>query len=90
MLTIVKKALRITANAYDDELSLLISAALSDLGIAGVEQALNDDQYRLAVITYCRVHFGSPNDYDRLKAAYDEMKAQMQMSTRYNGTEAGE
>lgn len=36
-----------------------------------------------AVITYCRVHFGSPDDYDRLKASYDEQKAQMQMATGY-------
>ena len=36
-----------------------------------------------AVITYCRVHFGTPEDYDRLKASYDEQKAQMQMATGY-------
>jgi hypothetical protein len=29
------------------------------------------------------MRFGSPPDYDRLKASYDEQKAQLQMSTGY-------
>jgi hypothetical protein len=86
MLEAVKLALRITAQAYDQELELLIQAALDDLGIAGVASDLTDAPLiRRAVITYCRLHFGSPPDYDRLKASYDEQKAQLQMATGYNG-----
>lgn len=85
MLEAVKLALRITAQAYDQELELLIQAALDDLGIAGVASDLTDAPLiRRAVITYCRLHFGSPPDYDRLKASYDEQKAQLQMATGYN------
>lgn len=36
-----------------------------------------------AICAYVRAHFGSPSDYDRLKAAYDENKAQLQTATGY-------
>lgn len=39
--------------------------------------------YTTAVITYVRSRFGSPADYDKLKAAYDEQKAQLSMNTIY-------
>ena len=82
----VKKALRITTDAFDSEIEDLISAALLDMGIAGVtgQNAVLTDALTLrAVVTYCRVHFGSPEEYDRLKASYDEQKAQMSMATNY-------
>ena len=79
-----KLALRITTNAFDDELSDLISAARLDLGIAGVVVPEEIDALvGRAIITYCRVHFGSPEEYDRLKAAYDEQKAQLMTATGY-------
>jgi hypothetical protein len=70
--------------AYDDEIDHLIAAAFLDLGIAGVvvPEDMNDLVLR-AVITYCRVHFGTPDDYDRLKASYDEQKAQLMTATGY-------
>ena len=73
MLEKVKLALRITTNAYDSELQDLIDAAKLDLGIAGVvlPETLDAIVSR-AVVTYCKVHFGSPDDFDRLKASYDE------------------
>lgn len=80
----VKLALRLTTQAYDNELTDLINAALLDLGVAGVTE---DDQtnalIKRAIVTYCKVHFGSPTDFDRLKAAYDEQKAQLGMATDY-------
>lgn len=84
MLDKVKLALRITTNAYNSELLGLIDAAKLDLGIAGVElpQTL-DAIVERAIITYCKVHFGSPDDFERLKASYDEQKAQLSMSTGY-------
>lgn len=84
MLDKVKLALRITTNAYDSELEDLIEAAKADLGIAGVvlPETLDAIVSR-AVVTYCKVHFGSPDDFDRLKASYDEQKAQLSMATGY-------
>lgn len=84
MLSKVKLALRITSNAYDDELNGLIEAAKLDLGIAGVIiPAELDAIVSLAIITYCKCHFGEPDEYDRLKASYDEQKAQLSMCTGY-------
>ena len=82
----IKKALRVVTDAYDDEITDLASAALADLGIAGADGdsvVLTDALTLRAVITYVRMNFGSPEDYDRLKASYDEQKAQMSMATNY-------
>jgi phage tail sheath gpL-like len=80
----VKMALRITTDAFDEELTDLIKAALLDMGIAGVTASDTTDALVLrAVITYCKLHFGQPDDYDRLKRSYDEQKAQMATATNY-------
>ena len=79
-----RMALRITSTAYDSEITRLINAAKGDLGIAGVVlPSTLDEICETAVLTYVRMHFGSPADYDKLKASYDEQKAQLQMSTGY-------
>lgn len=84
MLEKVKMALRITTNAYNSELNDLIDAAQTDLGIAGVALPETLDAIcQRAIITYCKLHFGEPDDYDRLKASYDEQKAQLSMATGY-------
>lgn len=84
MLEKVKLALRITTDAFDSELNDLIEAAKIDMGIAGV---VVPDELDLiisrAIVTYCKLNFGEPDDYDRLKASYDEQKAQLSMATGY-------
>lgn len=83
-LAAVKLSMGITVQNYDAELSDLIDAALLDLGIAGVEGYQQGDKLVLqAVKTYCRAHFRSPADYDRLKASYDEQKGQLMIATGY-------
>lgn len=47
------------------------------------ESTLDDELVMRAIITYVRVHFGSPPDYERVKASYDEQKAQMMHATGY-------
>lgn len=84
MLEKVKMALRITTDAFDDELNDLISAAMLDLGIAGVVLPEEFDAIcTRAIITYCKLHFGEPDDYTRIKRSYDEQKAQLSMATGY-------
>ena len=85
MLAIVKLAMRLTTNAYDDEIERLIQAACGDLGIVDVIATPDDTDPLLqrAIITYCRLHFGTPEDYDKLKASYDEQKAQLMTKTGY-------
>ena len=84
MLEKVKLALRITTDAFDSEIQDLIDAALADLGIAGVTTITETDPRIVrAVTTFCRVNFGQPDDYDKLKYSYDEQKAQLQVATGY-------
>lgn len=82
MLDKVKTALRITTDAFDDELTDLIAAAQIDLQIAGVViPAELDAIVKRAIVTYCKANFGLPDDYDRLKRSYDEQKAQLSTAT---------
>ncbi len=84
MLEKVKLALRITTTAFDSELTELITAAQLDLGIAGVVVPAEIDAIvSRAIITYCKLNFGEPDEYDRLKSSYDEQKAQLSMATGY-------
>ena len=91
MLEKVKLALRLTTDAFDAELNDLIAGAIADLehfaGIQITDQ--NDPLIVRAVVTYCRANFGSPSDYDRVKAAYDEQKAQRLVATGYGIAEEG-
>ena len=84
MLDKVKKALRVKTDAYNDELNNLIASAQIDLGIAGVVLPdVLDAICETAIITYCKMNFGLPEDYDRLKMSYDEQKAQLRTATGY-------
>ena len=84
ILTEVKTALRVTTTAYNDELTALIEAAKIDIYQANVGSVDYDDPIlRRAIVLYCRLYFGSPADFDRLKSAYDELKAQLGMATGY-------
>ena len=93
MLDKAKLALRVTVDDYDGEISDLIEAAKLDLSIAGVnllDYGVTDPLCERAILTYCRAHFGGLTDgeYDRIKAAYDEQKAQLMTATGY--TDFGE
>ena len=88
MLEKVKLALRISTDKYDTELNDLIDSAKLDLGVAGVVVPQTVDALvTKAIITYCKMSFGLPEDYDRLKRSYDEQKAQMSNATRYTDWE---
>lgn len=84
----VKNFMWLTTDAFDAQLQTLIDAALIDLrtsGVNGVEVDETDPQILLAIATYCKMNFGTPDEasYDRLKKAYDEQKAHLGMSTGY-------
>lgn len=87
MLELVKMALRITTDAFDDELTQLISSAVIDLGFGGMVDTITvqnaDSVVKQAIITYCKMNFGLLEDYDRLKRSYDEQKAQLGTATNY-------
>lgn len=79
-----KMAGRITTDYFDVEVERLLNAAMLDLGVAGVVIPSDvDDLVSQAAITYFLMNFGQPDNYDRLKASYDEQKAQLSMKTGY-------
>lgn len=70
----------------EEELTDLINECVSDLIPASVSSDsidLSDPLILKAVKVYCRLNFGQPDDYDRLKLAYDELKAQLGMDSRF-------
>ena len=86
----VRNALRISVAdnaAINDELNDLIEEAKLDLGIAGVDVDPTDTIIVGAIKLYCKMRFGLPEDYDKLKAAYDELKAEMSNATGYTDWE---
>lgn len=90
MLDKVKLAMAITTDAYDNELLDLIDAAVLDLGIAGIDNAMPTDKlFQRAVITYCRMMFHSPADFENLRRAYETMKGQMRSASGYTNWGAG-
>lgn len=79
-----KLAARIKTTAFDDQVEMLLDAALLDMGVAGVVvPAELDPIVTQAAITYFLMHFGQPDEYDRLKRSYDEQKAQLSTCTGY-------
>lgn len=84
LITAAKIAARVTTSAYDVQINGLLDAALLDMGVAGVVLPETLDKLvEQAAITYCLMHFGQPDDYDRLKKSYDEQKAQLVTCTGY-------
>lgn len=83
----VKMACRVSTNKLDAEYTRLINAAVLDLGVAGVEAETTDDLVIEAICTYCKMRSGIPEDYENLKAAYDEMKRQLSNATGYTDWE---
>ena len=85
MLEAVRLALGITVEDFDSEISDLIQAALSDLDTNGVlaTDMQSDPLILQAVKTYCRAHFHSPADYDKLLSAYEEQKGHLMNCSRY-------
>ena len=61
----------------------LIEAAKIDIHQANVTVDDSDPITRRAIVLYCRLYFGSPDDFNRLKDAYDELKMQLGMATGY-------
>ena len=80
----VKLTLRVVTDDFDEEISDLIDSAQEDLKTAGfiIPEPI-DELVLMAVKTYVRAHFGNPENYERLKASYDEQKAQLSMRSGY-------
>lgn len=86
-----KLVCRVTSTAYDEEINDLINAGFRDLGITDIPDSLlyeaeeMDPLITRAVMTYVKMNFGvvDKDVYNRLKASYDEQKAQLITSSQY-------
>lgn len=87
-----KTALRVTTTAYDSEIEDLIEASYSDLvQVNAIQDLIDEDEnypadYPLivrAIVTYVKANFGRPDNYEQLRRAYDELKAQLKTATGY-------
>ena len=86
MLDIVKLALRITTDSFDDELEMLIQACLEEMQGLGVIVVLDEGlpssvQVQSAVIAYCKWLFGQNEDADRWRDIYHTKLAQLKTMT---------
>ena len=76
----MKRILRISTDAFNDDLFDLQAAAIDDMRLAGI--VINDPDDPLikrAIQTYLRLHFGplDPQITQKLTDAYDEQKRQL-------------
>lgn len=85
MLENVKKALRVTSSAFDEEVKELIESAKLDLKIAGITVSDSPDALvRRAITIYCKVNFGYDNpDADRFQDSYVMLKQHLSLSGDY-------
>lgn len=85
LLVKARTALRITTTAFDEEIRGILEAGYLDLKTRGVlvEDNAEDPMVIRALMTYTRYHFGDPDNAERLKASYDEQKAQLMTTTGY-------
>ena len=81
----IKKGLRISHSALDDEISLNIDTAKLDLQLAGVEKLDDNDALIIKAMTlYCRWQFDYDNQADRYELAYTALKIALSLSGDYN------
>lgn len=85
LLTKAKLTLRITTTAFDDEIEDIIQAGYQDLETRGVlvEENIDSPLVIRALMTYVRAMFGEPENPERLKASYDEQKAQLMTTSEF-------
>lgn len=84
MIDAVKLTLRITTDAFDDELMMLINSCKIDLNLAGVN-IINedDDRIRNAICLYCKANFGYHDDSQKFQNAYISLRDSMALSSKY-------
>ena len=87
LLAKAKLTLRITTDAFDAEVSDIILAGYYDLTTRGViieetEGTISPLVLR-AIMTYVRLHFGDPENPERLHESYAEQRGQLMSTSGY-------
>lgn len=95
MLDKVKLALRISGNAFNEEVTDLINAAIADLRLVGINvqelgssaTSTGDPLLDRAIIFYAKANFGYNDDAERYRAAYDYLKCALSLSGEHTESE---
>jgi hypothetical protein len=74
----IKKSLRVSSSAFDDELSALMSEAVEDLARSGIIDT-ESEMFNRAVVCYCRTYFGDKEEKERelLRKGYEVIKQRL-------------
>ena len=87
LLAKAKTALRVMTDAFDDEIKDIISAGYEDLETRGVQIVVSENSVSpmivMALMTYTRMYFGDPDNWDRLRVAYDRQLGQLMTTSGY-------
>lgn len=80
-----KVALRMTTDAFDEEIRDILAAGLEDMRTRGVlvDERINSPTVLRCLLTYVRLHFGDPESPDRLQRSYDEQLVKLMNTTNY-------
>lgn len=85
MLALVKKSLRISSVAFDDEVNNLIKAAILEMQRVGIVYDENNEMIQQAVVQFCKSRFGYDNkEADRFERNFTDMVKAMSLSGDYN------
>jgi len=85
----VKKALRVTTAAFDNEIKDIVTAAIADLRLSGVnvpgnfERNPKDSLLVRAVIAYAKAHFGDNENSEKFLASYESMRRKIYLAGDY-------
>lgn len=81
-----KIALRVTEDAFEPEINMLIEAAKLDLEESNinVEAMADDELIHTAVVFYVKSHFGYDNsDSEKQLRAYERLKTKLALASRW-------
>ena len=85
MLEIIKKAMRITHSALDDDIQRNIDTALADLARVGVEKRTESDRLIIAAVElYCKAQYNYENRCDQYQRNYETLRNSLAMNGGYN------
>lgn len=86
MLELIKTALRVTTDAFDDEIQVYIDdciKSMNKLGVVAATADTNDPQIMTAVMAYCKWKFGHSDEKDAWQHIYEEKLAELKMQSGY-------
>lgn len=89
MFEIIKKALRFSNSALDDEIKDNIDTALLDMSRVGVI-VTNDKLCTKCVELYCKYAFNFNNEAERYFKRYSDLRDALSLCSLYNGGDTDE